>query len=323
MDFDPKIEEYGSFKGDDILAYTGTKDPIIDSIFYEKDVLCISSFPGVGKSILALQLLSNLTTGEPFLGIYEIPKAKNVLYVQTEGDRAETIQRLSNMKSAINIDYTKWAHMNLASIAINTTKGLAHFISEIHSLKMQFDIIILDPLYTTVMGSMSDDDVTTDWIRNIREIRRIFGTSFILLHHDAKDIYHEGKTIDRGNKNLFGSTFWSGFINVNYKFKLSGSEHHRVLELGKERKGNLIDNIKIKLIEPCPLFFMPSEHSKDSTIKVEVFIRGSKKWVHLKDMVQNTGLARVSVYRALKELLPLLDKKQENGVVYYKYKDTK
>lgn len=322
MPVDPKLDEYGTFKGDDIYAYTGSKDFIIDNILYEKDVVCISSLPGIGKSILALQLLSNLTTGEPFLGIYEIKKPQVVLYVQTEGDRAETIERLRNMQSTIKIDNSKWVHMNLASISLNTNRGIKDFFTEAHAMKLKFDVIIIDPLYTTVKGSMSDDDVTTDWIRNIREIRHAFDSTFIILHHDGKDLYHEGKVVDKGNSNIFGSIFWSSFINANYKFKLL-PDNNRILELGKERSGKMIDKISLKLIEPKPLHYIATEHIKESTIRIEMLIRGCKDWIHSKEIVNNTKFTRMTVYRALKELQDKLDKKTENGVVYYKYKEIK
>ena len=322
MLIDPKIDEYGTFKGEDIYAYTGSKSFIIDSILYEKDVLCISSSPGVGKSILAMQMLSNLTTGEPFLGIYDIDKPHNILYIQTEGDRAETIERLRNMGEAIKIDNNNWVHMNLASIALNTDRGLKDFFNEAHSAKMKFDIIIIDPLYTTVKGSMSDDEVTTDWIRNIRLIRQTFNSTFIILHHEGKDLYHDGNIIDKGNAHIFGSIFWSSFMNGNYKFK-AYPDNIRTLELGKERSGKMIDKLNLKLIEPKPLYYIPTEHIKESTVRIEMLIRGAKDWIHNKEIVNSTKFTRMTVYRALKELGSKLDKKMENGIAYYKYKEIK
>lgn len=315
---DPRKSEYGVFSGEDIYAYDGTKNPIIDSILYEKDVICISAFPGVGKSLLIMQMLSNLTTGEPFLETYEITKPQNVLYVQTEGDRAETIERMKNMQRVIKIDNTRWAHMNVSCVTLNTDRGLQDFLAMAHKPKMKFDIIIIDPLYTTVKGSLSDDTVATDWVRNVREIRNQFDCTFIVLHHDGKELYHEGHVIDKGNSNIFGSTFWAAFLSNNYKLKVK-PDGTRVLDLGKERSGKMIDSLTMQLVEPSPLYYTLGAHPPDSTEKIKLILKANGKAMHLKELVKMTNLSRATVYRALRYIQKDITRKTENGIVYYKY----
>ena len=102
--------EYGIFFGDSLRKKIYPKIPVIDHFLYERDVICISAESGVGKSILALQILCNLTTGSPFLDTYAINKEYNVLLLQTEGDRAETLERLDSMATGMKINDDNWAH---------------------------------------------------------------------------------------------------------------------------------------------------------------------------------------------------------------------
>jgi len=318
----PESNEFGMFWGSTLYDYTDTKEPVIDNILYEKDVICIDSHPGCGKSILLLQLLCNLTTGEPFLGIYEIHRTCNVLYVQTEGDRAETLERIKNMKKAAKLDDTKWGHLNLPSLALNTPQGLRIFLEEATKSGINWDLIIIDPLYTTVKGSMCDDEVATDWVRNVREIRKVFGCMFIVAHHRGKELYFDGKAIDTGNANIFGSVFWGAFLNTNYRLKLL-ADGVRTLNLGKERKGIMIDNIPMKLVEPSPLLYVPSDHATDSRLKVEFLMRNkSSEWFHMKILESQTTLSRATVYRVLRELYieGLIEKRLDGTLVYYKWK---
>jgi len=312
--------EYGTFWGVELYNYDEKKNPIVDNILYERDVVCISSLPGMGKSIMALQLLCNLTTGEPFLGVYDVARPMNVLYVQTEGDRAETIERLGNMTRVIKIDNTRWVHMNLPSLTLNTAVGIRMFNTEAAKPGIAYDVIIIDPLYTTVKGSMCDDEVATDWVRNLRSIRERYNCTFVVLHHEGKDMYHLGQVIDRGNANIFGSTFWAAFFNTNYKLRAT-KEGIRLLELGKERSGKMIDKIPMRLVEPTPLFYTPADHIVDSRLKVEMYLKGAEDWVHMKTLVSQTGFSRATVYRVLKDLDKdkLLMRKMDGNTAYIRY----
>ena len=81
----PKYEEYGIFTGSDIYQRVAPKVPIIEGIFNRGDNLAISSTAGMGKSILALQLVCALTSGTDFLDTYKVYRKWKVLYEQCIG----------------------------------------------------------------------------------------------------------------------------------------------------------------------------------------------------------------------------------------------
>ena len=296
------MSEFGIFWGTEIYNYEDSKSPIIEHLLYEDDVLCISSEAGVGKSILALQLIFSLTSQEPFLDTYAVKKKCRVLYVQTEGDRSETLERIGNMKKALSIDDGMWTHINLAGLMLNLDDKMNEFITLAKISNMEYDVIIIDPLYTTVKGSMIKDEIATDWVRNIRKLKGIFDASLIVLHHDNKAIYHEGRIIDRGNKNIFGSVFWGAFFNQNYKLKSWNNIH--TLEIGKSRSGKMTDKLEMKLLEPSPLMFTLCDDELDlSTARVIAVLKKSEKPMSPMEVQKAIDMSRATAFRALAKLV--------------------
>lgn len=312
--------EYGIFYGDSLYDYSHRKVPIIENILYEHDVVCISSRPGTGKSILVKQLLFNLTTGKPFLGTYEIPKACNVLYVQTEGDRSETIERVDNMKKGVEVDDTKWAHINQSGIIINSDAGINELLLMAKRPELHYDVIIIDPLYTTVRGSMLSDEVATGWVRNARKLKGVYGAAIIVLHHDHKDAYSsDGIAIDRKKDNIFGSVFWAAFFNHNFKLRKS-KKGTFYFESGKQRSGKIVDCIEMKLVEPVPLMFTAfDEKTSQSVVGVRSILETVTRKMRVAAIKQQIDSSQASIYRALAKLQEarLVDKISEDGQVYY------
>ena len=294
--------EFGVFWGPEIRQKLGKKEVLIEQLLYAGDVICISADPGVGKSILALQLMFNLTTGTPFLGTFDIPKVCNVLYVQSEGDRSETVERIEAMEGGLKIDDERWAHINIAGITLNTVEGFENF-KKLSSLPgIEYDVIIIDPLYTTVKGSLKEDNVATDWIRNVRTIKELYKEcAMIVLHHDTKETFQDGKAVPRRADNVFGSVFWGAYLSYNYKLTKHNNVH--TLTLGKRRTSKSLDKIEMRLMEPFPLMYVYAD--EDASIakrQVEKVIIDNREGITAKGIIEKTELSKATVFRVLKIL---------------------
>ena len=295
--------EYGCFWSEELYNYDNVKVPIINHFLYKNDVMCISSRPGQGKSILAKQLMFSLTTGHPFLNLYEVSRPQYVLYIQTEGDRAETIQRIHQMKAGLQIDDSMWAHINLDGAIINTQAGIKHLIELARKPMMPFGVIIIDPLYTTVKGTLNSDEVATDWVRNARKLKGEFGAAIIVLHHDSKVTYNQkGNAVDKGDDNIFGSVYWSAFFNTNFKLKKVKDTH--VLQRGKQRSGEITDVIEMKLVEPNPLMFIENDPDMIvSEISLQTIMKGENVRMTAKQLMTKLGRSQATTYRLLKKMV--------------------
>jgi hypothetical protein len=315
-------QEFGVFWGKSFFTQVIDKAPIIEDLLYTNDVISISADAGVGKSLLALQLSCNLTTGTPFLNTYKVTHPCNVCYLQTEGDRGETVERVKAMASGIGFDPNKFALINLSGICLNTPEGMEQLKELMLAPKMKFDVLIIDPLYTTVKGSMSKDEVATDWIRNMREIKGLFkNCAMIILHHLPKDNYVDGVKMP---KTMFGSAMWKAYMN--YSYNLSKHEAHHVLALEKRRNDKIgFEQLELKLLEPFPLRFVYLEDDPSlAKTKVRETLKQSHEPMSAKKIIDITKLSKASVFRVLKLLMKeetVAKITDHDRVIAYRYKE--
>lgn len=292
--------EYGLFRGPDLLRGASPKEYLIEHLLYEKDVICISSKAGVGKSVLAKQLMCCLTTGQPFLETFRVAHACNVLYIQTEGDRSETIERLMSMSQGVPIDHSRWIHLNLPGASFNDENEMDQLIALIKGQQMLIGVIIIDPLYTTIKGNLNDNQVVTDWIRNVRKLKGIFDCSVIVLNHENKEIFYEGQEISRTTGSIFGSTFWAAFFNHNYKLRVF--DGHHLLEIGKNRSGKAVDRVAMKMVDE-PLMYVPYDPElSENGIKILSLLRVSDV-ISAKKIIEVTQVKRATAFRILKKFV--------------------
>ena len=299
----PEESEYGVFWGDDLFKEVPNKMPIIEHFLYEKDVIFITAQAGVGKSVFILQMIANLTAGTPFLDSFAVPKPCKVLLLQTEGDRAETIARVKCIDRVVKYNHNNWVHLNLDGICLNTDEGHKEFMDFIEKPKFDYDVIVIDPLYTTVKGSVSNDEVVTEWVRHMRKVRMKYKCAFVVAHHETiKDFYVDGSKVLKGSKDLMGSSFWGAFGSYNYKI-FGDKDHGYKLIRGKERNPKIIDNLSLRLIEPDPLrFIIADEGFSLSETQVLKILEDSRVPYNAAKIISATGLSRATVYRILRNL---------------------
>ncbi len=298
--------EYGYFDGPKLYSMAPSKEFLIENILYENDVICISSMPGVGKTMLALQMMCSLTSGTPFLGTYKVARPMNVLYIQSEGDRCETLERLQLMRKGVPLDDNRWAHVNIPGVSFNIPSEFTAFSNWVDTTPKTtcqlYDVIIIDPLYTTVSGSLKDDEVATNWVKHIRAWKAYHQCAVIILHHDAKDIYtQEGTVVDKGTNVSFGSVFWQAFFNHN--FKLRKRDHVYTLEGGKQRSGKIVERISMTLNTPEPLMFVcTGTEGSTALLVIRRLIDGAPRAMMAKEIVAETDMGKSTVYRVLDSL---------------------
>jgi RecA-family ATPase len=185
-------------------------------------------------------------------------------------------------------------------MSINVKSEFDMLVESIIDLGMDFDVVMVDPLYTTVKGDMSNNAVATDWIRNIRILKSYLNCAFIISNHEGKDAYNEGQVIDKGNATLFGSTFWAAFFNHNYKLKVH--DGHHLLEIGKNRSGQAMDRIAMQMLTDDTLLYVPYEPDlTQNELKVVTMLR-SGVVATARSVVESTGVSRATVFRILRKL---------------------
>lgn len=316
--------EFGVFWGNSLYDCPPYKKPIIEGIMYEGDSICLSGQAGQGKSILALQLICALTTGKAFLDSFDVRKPCNVLYLQTEGDRIETINRMRRMAKHLTIDNSKWVHINLPGIYLNDSIDFERLKSLMSIPQIKYDVLLMDSIYPTIRGDANKQETASRWGRNLRELKGLHGLTDMGFHHHGKESsYYDGsgvKTIEKSPEDVFGSTIWKGYFTSTLKMSKRKDDTY-VLEMGKDRSGKGIDKVFLKLNEPDPLYFEVSDTCyADSEAAVKQFIWCSHKWVSSKDIRTACGVSKATVSRATRSLLAkhVIEKKDALGIYYYR-----
>jgi hypothetical protein len=287
--------EFGYFEGDAIYDEALVKTPIIEGFLYEKDVTFIVAPPKTGKSILLLQILSSLTTGTPLFGMLPVMKKCRVLFLQMEGDRGETAKRITNMKKALKIDDTMWTLCNKPGLALNKDGAFSNFLAELRSLNRHYDVIILDPLYTTMQGNLSDSEAVTAWQHNVRTLCAEYGCAIIVAAHPPKPSNVDGVMMHHTSS--FGSTFWDAYVNQTLHFSKNKGVH--VLTTIAQRSEDIVDKIELNLIEPSPLMFVLREENLISSESNVIKILIDKGALNMRALEHASGLSRASTYRVV------------------------
>ena len=135
------VEPLLRYYEDSVESPLPTTPPIIEGLLRERGRLVIGGEPGVGKSILALQLCWSFATGVPFVGL-PVAGPIRTLYVQTELEPDQVEERWKHQAPCYpNLERGWLAHYQaIPWIWHDQVTQLADVI-----LKGEFEALVLDP----------------------------------------------------------------------------------------------------------------------------------------------------------------------------------
>ena len=123
-------------------------------------------------------------------------------------------------------------------------------------IPFQPNVVILDPLYNSMAGALSDEVVVRQFLTNMRVLRDKLGCALIMVLHTKKSMYSQkGHKFNLGKDALFGSTFFEA--NVDHMFMLEKVEYTNMVNVTctTQRSGRIVKKLVIELVEPVPLYF--------------------------------------------------------------------
>ena len=224
---------------------TNKPKPIIRNLLYEKGVTVIAGTDGVGKTWLATQAALSIATGTPFLD-WETSQ-KPVLLVQFE----LSIELLSSRIREQMKSFPTVPNGFLDVVCFDIEDKL--FTSQWEKIKNTLmennhlnGVVIVDNLYTSVTGDVSDNTQMMKILSDVSEIRNSTGNAIVLVAH-----HNKGTLIDKqlhkdqiqGGKQL--TNFASNVFQIG-ESKLS--TELRVAKITKMRdEKSELENIPFKL----------------------------------------------------------------------------
>ena len=135
-----------------------------------------------------------------------------------------------------------------------------------------------------------------------------YDCAILLVHHLTKPSYDPstGKKRERGDFDGFGSVFLSAAVDHVFRLekltKEEGEANDRILKCNTQRSGEIVNNLRLRLIEPDPLYFETvSLYEKESHIITEL-IKVSKDGISIGNLIKKSSLGRSVVYSVLGEL---------------------
>jgi hypothetical protein len=148
-------------------------------------LVALFSGPGVGKSLLMLEIAAGLSTGRKVLG-YEPAKRYRVLYIDFENDpRGDVRDRLQNMGYGPD-DLGHLDYLSFPSIAyLDTPQGANELGSAVDAYGSE--LVVIDTISRAVMGEENDNDTWLSFYKHSGLAMKHRGVALIRLDHEGKD----------------------------------------------------------------------------------------------------------------------------------------
>ncbi len=299
--FAPKFRVY---EKDNLLKLSEDKSkPIVQDFLYENDYAMLMAPPKIGKSILTLQLACALSSGENFLNILEVTKPVRVWYFSTEGKDEDTKHRLVRMshKVKINVDYLKL--ICCSGIQFNTAVGREALARLYERYKSELPkVIIIDALYAAIKGSMTVDEIWTDFTATIRSFAEACDAAVIIVHHAKRPFkLKDGTTKDSGDDEIYGSAFLKASVDHLFYMGVIPHTDHFFLKCDTQRSGNIIDTVELIRHVPDPLYWELTEYHESALLSTKALLEEwkNKGGISVTDMAKKEGIRIATIYSAL------------------------
>lgn len=215
-----------------------SKPALVNEILQDKGIATIAGTDNVGKSFYALQFACCCAQGIDFLG-YKTLKPMKVLILNYELTNWQMNDRLDLMKKYIDDNYpTKqeyWKNLsfNVLSENIELFKDQWENIDETLEKVADFDIVVVDNLYTSTESNLSENKEGQALWGRIHRLRYKHKVAFLLVNHHIKNP-EKHKTL---NKDMIrgGKSFTDFCTNVAQLGNSTLNENWRVFKVTKCR----------------------------------------------------------------------------------------
>ena len=223
----------------DIEGPEPEEHPIIQDFLYEGDVMMIYADPGLGKSVIARQIMASLSTGTPLFGSLRIPTPKRVYYLQLEGNYRRYCVRFKRLQTRVPYDVDRILWDDVRDADLTNPVNFATLAQRI--ITHRADVVIFDPLYKLVSGEVATEVPSKAIIRFSDLLQQELGCALIWVHHSRKDSYDNTGKKMRIDDAYYGSQWIKAHIDTSYQFTRPGKgEAHRAGLYCKKDRGDTV-----------------------------------------------------------------------------------
>jgi len=205
---------------------------LVEAICVPGQVSTIGGYPGSGKTTLALQLLNDVSKGQPFLGLPVFKETPAALIDAESHNFLSTKLEAMGMLERENCYYLQLTGANLSSPISADTEALREAFLAFPKEQAP-GLLVLDSAIRLSAIDENDARQVAMFMNNLNALAREFNCAVVLLHHSRKR--QQGQAFDE-QMALRGSGDWLGACGI--ALSLHKNKGKTILTWQKNRFGS-------------------------------------------------------------------------------------
>ena len=183
---------------------------ISNDILLTSGTLGIYGAEGVWKSMLAIDLVFKVSTGQGWFGFNTF--ISSVFYLQSEIPQSPLQGRvLKYMLGNKNTSENCWFCTELYE---KVDKGWGYNKLEKEIARCQPKVLIIDPVYNSISAKLVDDYEVGLFLDRLNMLRGKYGIAVVLIHHNRQLEHSEGVVFNYGTDEWFGSSRFKRWLDT-------------------------------------------------------------------------------------------------------------
>ncbi|CAI4032311.1 hypothetical protein DNFV4_02740 [Nitrospira tepida] len=166
-------------------------DWVVDRLIAKGDRVLVYGEPGSLKSWLMLDLGLHIAAGTPWLGHFEIPERKRVLYIDEEMSPRTLIRRVKRLieGSDLETDSLPFKALTLCGVRFTDESVGTTLLAGLATHGFSPEVVIIETMRRVLHGSENNADEVGAFWRCVDLLRKE-GRSLIITHHMKKPSMH-------------------------------------------------------------------------------------------------------------------------------------
>ena len=183
---------------------------ITNDILLSQGTMGIYGAEGVWKSMLALDITFNVSTGKDWFGFKTVPSS--VYYFQSEIPQTPLQKRaykyaIGNANSSTNCWFCTELYEKI-------DKGWGYTELEREIARCMPQVLIIDPIYNSIAAKLVDDYEVGLFLDRMNMLRSKYKIAIVLIHHNRQEEHNEGESYHYGTEEWFGSSRFKRWLDT-------------------------------------------------------------------------------------------------------------